>query len=211
MGGWMGGWVDVTYLAPLVGEKRRGFGIRRLDPVGEEPSLVSFKPRGGGWVGGWVLLRLFVFFFFFSCPSNEKRDKTGVVGGWVKERRSYGTYPKKKKRALGISGAEGSLLLLWGQCRNSFSYPTHLFTHLQPRHTKALKPPTHPPTHPPTYLPQVLIQIGIRNLLKGRNIVDRDEVRIQVHVLDGDLVGGWVGGWVNGLGRGRRGGSNERA
>ena len=39
MGGWMGGWVDVTYLAPLVGEKRRGFAV---------------DGWVGGWVGGWM-------------------------------------------------------------------------------------------------------------------------------------------------------------
>jgi len=44
-------------------------------------------------------------------------------------------------------------------------------------------------------LPEVLVKVGVGDLLEGRNVVDGDEVRVEVHVLNGDLrEGGGEGG-----------------
>ena len=37
------------------------------------------------------------------------------------------------------------------------------------------------------HLPEVLIKVGISDLLQGHHVIDRDEVAVQVHVLDTNL------------------------
>jgi len=42
-------------------------------------------------------------------------------------------------------------------------------------------------------IPQILVEVGLRDLLEGFDVVDGDEVGVEVHELDADLLEGALG------------------